>query len=214
MRIRRVLDLGCKVGFASDGIARVLPGVEIVGVDIEPQSRYPYTFVQGDMLKFDLSGFDFVWASPPCQRYCLTLRGKPFYRFLHPDLVDSVRERLVISGVPFIMENVVGSPLIPSVVLCGSMFGLKTFRHRVFESNFLLLQPVHVSHRKLGLRVVRQGYAAYLPGEMMSVTGHFSDRLAGASAMGITRYATKDELANAVPPVFAEYLVKQIVGCL
>lgn len=211
----RILDLFCKAGGASDGIRRVFPYAEIVGVDIELQPNYPFSFVCSDV--FDLSvaflqGFDFIWASPLCERWCPSLSVFPGRAEMYSDLITPLRPRLIAAGVPYVIENVVRAPLIRSVMLCGTMFDLGTYRHRVFESNVMLLQPVHRLHRSLGLSRVRQGCAARLPGEVMSVTGHFTDRMAGARALGISREMTRDELAHAVPPVYAEYLTRCVFG--
>ncbi len=135
----RLLDLFCKAGGA--GFGYHLAGFEVTGVDIMPQRHYPFDFIQADALEVDLSGFDVIHASPPCQRFSqLTTMHGPVDH--HEDLVDLTRQRLIDSGLPFIIENVPAAPLRNPILLCGSMFGLKVRRHRIFEiSGFNVPQP-------------------------------------------------------------------------
>jgi DNA (cytosine-5)-methyltransferase 1 len=146
----RALDLFCKEGGATKGLQRA--GFHVTGVDIEPQPRYcGDAFHQADALTFPLEGYDFIWASPPCQAFT-KLRHMPTAKE-HPDVIEPVRARLVASGVPWCIENVEDAPLGESgylIVLCGTMFGLETAdgraelrRHRLFETSFSIpLRPV------------------------------------------------------------------------
>ena len=145
----RALDLFCKAGGATKGLQRA--GFHVTGVDIEAQPRYcGDAFHQADALKFPLEGFDFIWASPPCQAFT-ALRFMPTAKE-HPNLIPESRARLVASGIPYCIENVEGAPLGESgylILLCGTMFGLQTAdgraelrRHRLFETSFSIpLRP-------------------------------------------------------------------------
>ncbi|KKL45756.1 hypothetical protein LCGC14_2352410, partial [marine sediment metagenome] len=77
-----------------------------------------------------LDGFDVIHASPPCQSYSRALRH---LARAEPKLIEPLRERLLRAGVPYIIENVLGAPLIDPIMLCGTMFGLNIWRHRLFE---------------------------------------------------------------------------------
>lgn len=133
MRKPRLLDLFCKAGGAGYGYWQA--GFDVVGVDIEPQKRYPFTFIQADALEYLArhgGEYDAIHASPPCQAFSKMKNPDKAHRKAHPDLVDPVRELLMRTGRPYIIENVPGAPLLSPVTLCGSQFGLKVYRHRVF----------------------------------------------------------------------------------
>lgn len=211
----RLLDLFCGAGGAAMGYYRA--GFdEIVGVDIEPQKHYPFTFMQADAMTYPLDGFDAIHASPPCQHYSLFSRNLG-RAHLHPDLVAPVRERLTASGLPFIIENVEGAPLHNPVTLCGSSFGLEIDidgqqchlrRHRLFESNVWLwsTQCQHV-------------------GPAVTVTGHGTpkwhvDRFGRGirtaefrRLMGID-WMSRDELSQAIPPAYTEWLGAQLIAAI
>lgn len=151
-------------------------------------------------MTFPLDGFDFIWASPPCQAFtlCQRIRGNE-----HPDLIEPTRQRLRASGVPWCIENVVGAPLIEPIELCGAMFGLRTYRHRIFECSFPIAAPAHPPHvaplRKMG-RPVRDG-------EFIHVVGNFSGVQVARDAMGI-QWMPRDKLREAIPPAYSEFIGK------
>ena len=210
----RLLDLYCGAGGASMGYARA--GFEVVGVDIEPQPRYPFTFLQADALDVDLDGFDVIHASPPCQRYSdLGRRNGNAHEW--PDLIAPTRERLVATGRPYVIENVEGAPLLDPVVLCGTSFpGLRVIRHRLFESNLVLTAPPCRPHplvfthdrRKRQYGRLDQGTAYVM------VNGGGNATVANKrAAMGI-EWMTGREINEAVPPAYTEHLGRQLAHLL
>jgi len=183
-------------------------GFEVVGVDLKPQPNYPFEFIQADAMTFELCGFDAIHASPPCQRY--TQLGSRENLSHYPDLVDAVRERLQFIDVPWVIENVPGSPLRNPIVLCGAMFGLRTYRHRLFESNLPLIVPSHPKHL---VRVNRRGENRrkhWDKGGFITVTGDVGT-YCGLEAMGID-WMTGNELSQAIPPAYTEWIGKLLIG--
>lgn len=199
----KILDLFCCAGGASVGYHRA--GFEVVGVDIDPQPHYPFEFHQADALTFPIDDFDAVHASPPCQAYTIAqrLRGNE-----HPDLVAPVRHRLRGSGLPWVIENVVGAPLNNPIMLCGEAFDLGVYRHRLFESNVSLVGKPCCHDRpisKMGRPV--HGY------EMMHVVGNFSGVAEARSRMGID-WMTRNELRESIPPAYTQWIGAQILAAL
>jgi DNA (cytosine-5)-methyltransferase 1 len=200
------LDLFCGAGGVAMGLHWA--GFDVVGVDIKPQPRYPFTFKLGDALAppVDLSDFDLIWASPPCQRYS-TGAKKWGTSYSHPDLIAQTRELLICSGKPYVIENIEQARawLRFPIMLCGQYFGLGVFRHRLFETSFQIAEPAHDKHNG------RVG-----DGKYHTVTGHAGgsskrDGWKGGStadwriAMGID-WMTGNEMAEAIPPAFAEFI--------
>lgn len=199
----RALDLFCCAGGAGMGLHHA--GFEVVGVDIRPQPNYPFEFHQADALTFPTDGFDFIWASPPCQKYSVTRKiGNTGDR--HPDLVVPVREKLIAAGAPYVIENVIGAPLIDPIILCGTMFGLRVYRHRQFESNFFIMTPPHHAHSQ-GSTNASRAYSSFADGaQMICVAGNNFRREDGAEAMGIAWHTTRKEMAQAIPPAYSEFI--------
>ncbi len=191
------LDLFCGAG--GTGYGYHLAGFRVVGVDTEPQKNYPFEFHQADALTFHLEGFDLIHASPICKDYsaCAVLNNVS-----HPRQISAVRKRLAASGVPWIIENVTRAPLRNPVMLCGAMFpGVRVYRHRLFEASFAIPQPAEPEHLWPQAKMGRPAK----PGEFIQPVGHFSGVQQVRAAMQIP-WMTRDELAQAVPPAYTEYV--------
>lgn len=213
-----LLDLFCGAGGCSVGYHRA--GFDVVGVDHKPQPRYPYRFILGDVFEVmenfgpTLADYSVIHASPPCQKFSIASRCRPGRQYR--DLLTPTLRLLSSPATPcWVIENVIGAPLSRySCKLCGLMFGLKVFRHRLFESSHLLLRPEHPSHR--GIHVGVAG--------MVCVAGHGStsrynriktppdhrNKASWVKAMGID-WMTRDELSQAIPPAYTEYIGKQLM---
>lgn len=149
----RLLDLFCGQGGCARGYVEA--GFDVTGVDLIEQPRYPLSgasaFVRADALEYLAAhgaGYDAIHASPPCQHYsrATAWRGD---RGRHPDLIPSVRAALEATGRPWVIESVENAArrLRVPLLLCGSMFGLRVRRHRLFEASVPLLRAVDCAHR-------------------------------------------------------------------
>jgi DNA (cytosine-5)-methyltransferase 1 len=203
----RLLDLFCCQGGAGMGYFRA--GFTVVGVDIAPQPRNPFIFFQRDAIDFlrhHGKAFDAIHASPPCQAFTNAQRimGNE-----HPDLIGPTRELLEEIGRPYVIENVPGAPLRDPVELCGAMFGLRTYRHRLFESNIKLDAPEHPEHIARTTKMGRRPQ----PGEFMHVVGNFSGVAEAREAMGID-WMTRDGLRESIPPAYTEHIGRQLMAVI
>ncbi len=178
-----------------------MAGYEVTGVDINLQPHYiGEHFYQADALTFPLEGYDLIWASPPCQAYsgCTATHT----RDRHPRLIAPIRKRLIESGATFIIENVTGArrELINPTMLCGTMFGLPFRRHRYFETNGHTPTLTPSCGHRAGLIWI--GY-----GGQPNPRGHLLGTI--REAMGID-WMGYDEITEAIPPIYAEWLAKQL----
>lgn len=222
----KLLDLFCGAGGSAMGYHRA--GFEVVGVDIAPQPRYPFPFILGDALDvlarmirgekflasdgrwYGLDDFAAIHASPPCQGHS-ALRHVTSKDY--PDLIPDTRKLLIASGKPYIIENVERAPLIDPIILCGTWFDLRVFRHRKFETSFFMMQPPHIPHSQIGAHVGRCGHRDIDPSGYMSIAGHFSNIDHARAAMGID-WMTQGGLAQAIPPAYTTYIGRQMLDAL
>lgn len=218
---RLLLDLFCGAGGAGMGYYRA--GFEVTGVDIAPQSHYPFEFVQGDAIEFCRqygARFDVIHASPPCQAYT-GMRRITLSRFghapEHPDLIPATRDALIATGRPYVVENVVGAPLLSPFLLCGASLGLPGLaRHRLFETNVMLPAPPRCAH--LGNDLTIGVYGKRPDGRRLSYRKYRPSRAAKSleeaqRVMGI-EWMDWDEIRNAIPPVYTEWIGRHLRALL
>jgi DNA (cytosine-5)-methyltransferase 1 len=212
----RLIDLYCSAGGCTKGYQRA--GFHVIGVDIEPQPRYcGDEFIQMNALEFlerylngEYPEADAFGASPPCQRYTELAKiwraQGPEYDKKHLDLIPQTRKLLQATGKPYVIENVPGAPLECPIELCGNMFGLRVYRHRLFESNVFMLMPPHVAHKD---NTPRAGYGVSSKG-YISVAGHMGNIDYVKQAMGID-WMIGDELSQAIPPAYTQWIGERLL---
>lgn len=226
-----LVDLFCCEGGASIGYHRA--GFAVYGGDLfedYSQKRYPFPSFKGDWQDalFHWLGrlpVAAVHASPPCQRHSAGTRAGD--RSKYPDLIEPTREVLEATGLPYVIENVVGAPLNNPTRLCGCMFGLTAVdtdgiklhleRPRLFEANFPLptVQPCTEcgTHEWVGgcyggarrdkyeAKYVRKG--GYVP----------KDKAVVQELMGITHMTWKG-MYQSLPPAYTEWVGRHLLEFL
>lgn len=229
----KALDLFSGAGGAGFGL--YLAGFDVVGVDHKPQLRYPafhdaphakhFTFHQADALTFPLEGFDFIWASPPCQAH--TSMKTMHNAKEHANLIPEVRAALIRRAIPYVIENVEGAPLYGPILLCGTMFNLgcedaELRRHRLFECSFPMLFPEcrhgqraaatvgvyggHLRNRKRTIGIYGEGVRDSVRKVDRGVEDFNVHQ--GREAMDID-WMTLAELCQAIPPAYSEFIGRQ-----
>lgn len=214
----RALDLFCCAGGASMGLHRA--GFDVVGVDIVPRHRYPFAFVQANALQppFDLAGFDFIWASPPCQAYSAGSLPQRRTGTEYPDLVEPTRAMLASVRGLTVIENVPGAPVRADLVLDGTMFPeLRVIRRRIFETNFPI--PMRLGF-DASAHVTRHGWSSVHGNDASShvrarrrkygvrPNDSFEQRKVD---MGID-WMGRQELSEAIPPAYSEYIGRAAIN--
>ena len=220
----KILDLFCGAGGAAMGYHRA--GFDVYGVDIAPQPNYPFAFAQRDALMtltlliwgwrirfgdalLALADFDSIHASPPCQGYTAlaAVHGNEW-----PKLYEPVKELLEQTRLPYVIENVQGSPVRRDMTLCGEMFGLAVIRHRYFElGGWEGVAPAHKPHRG---RVAGMRHGEWFTGPYFAVYGEGGGKGTvpqWQQAMGIDWTDDRHEIAEAIPPAFTRFIGAQLL---
>lgn len=202
----RLLDLFCGGGGAAKGYQRA--GFYVVGVDIKPQPHYcGDEFHQADAMTYPLDGFDAIHASPPCQKFSRLTRGLKKGETKELDLIADVRKLLKATCNPYVIENVQGSPL-DANFLCGSSFGLELWRHRYFETVPMMLFPM-CRHD-----LVKEPWGVFSRGGGGWITQKRIARGNKAKEVMAMPWATQQEIGQAVPPAYTEFIGKQLMEIL
>lgn len=207
----RLLDLFCGAGGAAMGYYQA-GFTDIIGVDINPQPNYPFRFIQADALEFmdamidsrEDIGYDLVHASPPCQAYSSSTADPAG----HPDLIAPTREALEIIGRPSVIENVPFAPLRPDLRLCGSMFGLPIWRHRLFETTWMLWGPPTCRHQEPPWQVTGH----LVNGDSIAVRHRKPSFTRGKDIMEMPWVQTPTELTEAIPPAYTRYIGEDFIA--
>ncbi|MFE7264943.1 DNA methylase [Streptomyces sp. NPDC057592] len=218
----RLLDLFSCAGGAGTGYHRA--GFEVTGIDIVDRPNYPHTFVRADALEYlaaliasgDIEQYAAVHASPPCQAGCALTIGTNASRGwgrTHVQLIPELRTLLDASGLPYVIEQPNGkAPVRPDLRLCGEMFGLGVLRHRRFElGGWTTEQPAHPKHRGY-VRGHRHG--VYRDGPYVAAYGAGGGKATVPEmqqAMGITWTDVREELTEAIPPAYTQWIGAQFL---
>jgi DNA (cytosine-5)-methyltransferase 1 len=224
----RLLDLFCGAGGAAQGYADA--GFEVVGVDRVPQPNYPFKFIQ--MGAFDALSlphhyhagwkhFDAIHASPPCQAFTSYRRTGNVGDYM--DVIEPTRNRLNEIELPYVIENVVGSPVRDDLMLCGTMFDppMEIQRHRIFEVNWDVEPPMWPCRHKLngkdrypgGRSKGRTGVSTGLVRATMEIGSWDIPLAEQQAAMGID-WMTLEELSEAIPPAYTEFIGEQLLSVI
>lgn len=220
----RLLDLFSCAGGAAMGYH--LAGFEVIGVDKEMQPRYPFEHYVGDALEFLAARgheFDAIHASPPCRDHSTLANVRGEVGSGH--LLADTRDALAALGKPYVIENVAGADMPGSLVVCGTEFGLTVTdqdgqhrwlkRHRQFESNVFLFGAggCHCAGRRIGGVYGGGGGAPRTPvGKGGRRRGGYQLGADQARAILGVPWMTRDEAAQAIPPVYTQHIGEQLMA--
>lgn len=236
-----LLDAYSCAGIGADGFADA--GFDVVCLDTDEAALAlnPHHVVCGDALRLladpgFTAQFAAIHASPPCQLYSATRKlaiaqGKGRGRAV--DLLAPTIDLLCRIDKPWVVENVERSPLrdLPaSVRLCGSSFGLKLQRHRLFLPSGFTLEGTPCAHevfdRDPGTGKPRPWGVYYAMGDSIPSGGRTALSWEhGCDLMGVpydrlpyhtkgTQDASWRFLCEGLPPAMTEHVGRALIGAL
>jgi DNA (cytosine-5)-methyltransferase 1 len=202
------------------------------------RQRYPFPAVQGDALdllqrltegerlafddgdsKLGLDDFAVIAASPPCQAYSIT---KNAHKTQHPDLLGPTRNLLKETGLPYVIENVPGAPMDHPLMLCGTHFGLRAIdsdglevwlrRHRLFESNILLMSAGDCRHPQHIMCAGVYGNGSPSRDAAKARAGGYTppSQQVRADLMEID-WMSRNGLSQSIPPAYTQFIGEQLL---
>jgi DNA (cytosine-5)-methyltransferase 1 len=216
----RLLDLFCGAGGCSVGYHRA--GFDVVGVDITLHPDYPLELIVADAMDVladmdFLAGFDAIHASPPCPHYSVATIATGT-KANHPDLVPPVRELLRRSGLPYVIENVVGAPLVDPVLICGRALGLDISRHRIFETNTAVLSAGCACDGRPGVSIYGHSGEDRRRVDRIRPNGRpqyaHVTKADAVALMGVEWMTNRDDISDAIPPAYTEFIGSQLIDQL
>lgn len=216
MKEIKILDLFCCEGGASMGYFQGFKkhgfNPVVVGVDISPQPRYPFKFIQGDAIEYLVNNhhtYGLIVASPPCQNDSVACKRFKNQGKVYPDLIAKTREALKATGKPYVIENVQGakSKLVDPILICGLMVGMSMYRHRLFETWCKVEQPNHPQHVLKSSPMGRKQLEGHF---IASPVGNVPQTDLVKRVMGVTWMSQKG-LSQSIPPAYTELITDLIV---
>jgi DNA (cytosine-5)-methyltransferase 1 len=222
-----IFELFCGPGGSGRGYADA--GFDLIGVDIDHQPSYPHEFYQADALRvlksfidtgawngIKLDDIDAFHGSPPCQRFSSLTSSRLKEKGLepedvHPNLIPPTRGAFQKLGKPYVIENVEGAPLNPTVTLCGTMWEKKVRWHRLFETSFPVSAPAPCDHTY----PIYNPFARKNHAQMMKDFPGIAPETVHAMERGINpSWMTYKERRQAVPPYYSEWIGRALMGKL
>lgn len=221
----KVLDVFSGAGGAAKGYADA--GADVTCVDIRKQKRNPFTFIQADAIEVlsdpdFVSQFDLIHTSPPCQdnsrtKHLRNAQGKSVSE-LGVNMIPEVKQLLVASGKPWVIENVEGAgDMDGAITLCGSMFPELSIedstgrrwlkRHRLFLTSFHV-DELECDHKHAGVRPL--GVYGSMRDDIPSGGQTVRSIEEARQLMGID-WMIWSEIKLAIPPIYAQYIAEEFL---